>query len=107
MQKKVLNHLTKVITSAGFEAINCRNFANTGHISIQHEDRIGELASVSYDFQSSWSTMTFSITIGNKRIPSQRGRDNYFDFYMKFTDVTDFNNFERVLRQQLEAMPQI
>jgi hypothetical protein len=65
MQTKVLKDITSAIATInpGLEAIKVAKFSNTGKLSIQHIDTVGEVASINYDFQS--DTMKFSITIKN------------------------------------------
>lgn len=97
MQEKVLADIISVIEDTGFEAVTCPKWANTGRISIQQKGEIGEHGSVSYDFQSSWSTMTFSITIDNNKVLSQPPRLGYFDFYMDYSRADSYRNFRKVL----------
>lgn len=97
MQDKVLKDIVGVIEGCGLEALMCPAYANTGRISLQQKNEIGEYGYVSYNFQSSWGTMTFSISIGGKKVLSQPPRLNYHDFYMKYSEINNYKNFRKVL----------
>jgi hypothetical protein len=103
MQKKVLNNIKALIEARGLEALDCPNFSNTGHISIQHPAEVGELAKVGYNFQNDRYTLT--ITVLGERIPSQPGRADYFDFYLMFTDADGYKRFRSVLDMELTKIP--
>ncbi len=104
MQSKVLNDIIKSIveTNNDLEVIQVPNWANTGKLSIQHNENVGEFGDVYYNFQN--DTMTFSITINRKKITSQVGRDNYFDFYMRHTDVDCYKKFKNRLIESVKMI---
>ncbi|KJS04716.1 MAG: hypothetical protein VR73_13700 [Gammaproteobacteria bacterium BRH_c0] len=104
MQHKVLANLKALIESTGLEALDRPHWANTGSLSIQHPEEIQELASVGYDFQDTWGTMTFSITVKGQRLPSQPGRSDYFDFRINYTDGEGFQQFRNRLQQVLSTL---
>jgi hypothetical protein len=99
-QSKVLRDITSVIEAAGFQCIDVPNYSNGGKLSIQLENKIGELGSVSYHIE--FNTMTFSITLGGKKIPSQPGRADYFSFYMSHTSVSKYYSFRSKLESELK-----
>jgi len=104
MQHKVLANLKSLIESTGLEALDRPQWANTGSLSIQHPEEIEELASIRYDFQDTWGTMTFTITVGGQRLPSQPGRSDYFDFYIDYTDAEGFRYFRDRLQHALSTI---
>lgn len=104
MQQKVLADLKALIESFGLEALDRPQWANTGSLSIQHPEEIGELASISYNFQDTWGTMTFSLTVNGKLLPSQPGRPDYFDFHLNYTDGAGFHQFRNRLQQTLPSL---
>ncbi len=97
MQDKVLSDIAKTIENCGLEAIVCPTYANTGRVSIQQKGEIGEYGYISYNFQNSWGTMTFSISINGKKVLSQPPRLDYHDFYMEYSEISSYNNFRKVL----------
>lgn len=104
MKLKVLTNLKALAESLGLEVIDRPQWANNGSLSIQFPDEIGELASVGYDFQDTWGTMTFTLTVKGKRLPSQPGRPDYFDFYIQYTAADDFRYFRNRLQQALSTL---
>jgi len=104
MQDKVLADIISVIEGAGLEAVTCPTWSNTGDISIQKEGEICEYGAISYNFQNQWKTMTFSITIQDKKILSQPPRLDYFDFYMQYSEADSYRNFRKVLFSALTEL---
>lgn len=104
MQKKVIADIKTTLESINpkLEAIIIPNFSNTGKLSIQYKDKVGELASINYDFQR--DTMTFSIVVGGKKIPSQLGRSDYFDFYMNHNEISDYERFKNSMIINLKGL---
>lgn len=86
------------------DALDRPHWANTGSLSIQHPEAIQELAGIGYDFQDTWGTMTFSITVKDQRLPSQPGRPDYFDFRINYTDGEGFQQFRNRLQQALSTL---
>jgi hypothetical protein len=95
LQSKVLADIEKVIESHGFECINVRAWANTGKMSIQMTDEVGELGYVSYDFQD--TTMKFEIYIEGRGVPSQPGRSGYYTWYLKHEERAGYQQFRKAL----------
>lgn len=104
MQHKVLANLKALIESTGLEALDRPQWANTGSLSIQRPKEIKELASVRYDFQDTWGTITFTITVGDRPVPSQPGRPDYFDFRIDYTDGDGFKVFRNRLQHILSTI---
>lgn len=102
MQTKVLAKFQEIITQHGFEPVQRAQFANTGLVSVEREDTLGSLMQVRYDFQD--TTATFSMKVGEKKIPSQPGRLDYFDFYIRYDRPQEFEYFISQLTWQLRLL---
>ena len=101
MQDKVIKDLCKVIEGQGFEPVVMMGYSNTGRISVQEPNEIGELASIGFNFQNGAGTMNFNITVQMHQIPSQPGRKDYFDFYINYTDRASYKRFRFVVEHEL------
>ena len=99
LQEKIWNDVAQQIINAGFDGVDNPQWGNKGMIMIQDKNSIQTFGSVKYDFQ--YDTMEFSIKINGKNIPSQKGRNDYFDFYLKYEDFNGYNRFIGVLLEQL------
>lgn len=99
-QQKVIEYIANVILDYRLEPVMHSTFANGGKISIQNKDEIGELGHVRYNFQP--GTYTLGINFAGKDIPSQEGRNDYFDFYLEDGDREGFNQFAGILRKHLQ-----
>jgi hypothetical protein len=102
MQEKVLDDLAALIIQYGFEPIKQASYGNVGFISVQLPNEVGSLASVNYNFQT--GTMNFSVTVDKRKVPSQPGRADYFDFYMDHDARAEYRNFRAVLEAELQAL---
>ena len=102
MQEKVIASIGKEITAKGFEPVVSRSYSNTGSIGIQEKDEVGNIACVYYNFQD--ETMTLSIAVNGVKIPSQKGRSDYFDYYMKNEDRVRYNEFKNTLINELKKL---
>lgn len=102
MQKKVLADLRELVQAVNpkLEVINIPNFSNTGRLSIQYKDKIGEIGNIGYDFQ--YDTMSFTLTVNDVKILSQPNRLNYYKFHMKHTDQNDYYKFRNKITIELE-----
>lgn len=101
-QSKTLNIISSIIEKYGFQALKVSEYSNTGKLSIQNNNSFGELGKITYDFQS--DTLTLGITIGNKQIMSQPPRQDYFSFYMKYSEVKAFEHFLSSLEAELKKL---
>jgi len=102
IQTKTLGVITDLAPKYGLEALKVSQWANTGKLSFQHPQQVGELLSVGYEFQS--DTMTFTITVGQRRVLSQPPRQGYHDFYMRHQNVGEFTAFVARLEAELKAV---
>lgn len=102
IQTKVLGVISDLAPKYGLEALKVPQWANTGKLSFQHPQQVGELLSVGYEFQS--DTMTFTITVGARRVLSQFPREGYYDFYMRHQSIAEFNTFVAKLEAELKPL---
>jgi len=102
MQTRILKDLMDLISQCGFESEQERNWANTGSLMILKGIEV--FGSVSYEFQSSWKTMKFDITIGREKLLSQPPRPAYHDFYMKYSETDQYKNFRNRLESELKRL---
>lgn len=100
LEEKILAQLEAAIEDYGFQPLLVGG-SGDGHISIQSE-AIGEHASVYYRIDSEY--VTFRLTFLGKKIPSQPGRNDYFDFYLKHTEIDKIAHFFGCLEQNLERL---
>ena len=109
MQKKVINDLSTLIEKMGFQAITIPVYSNSGHISIQYPDVVGELGGVKYSFENVGfaSRMTLWIQIGGKNILSRPPRTGYYDFYIPYKDMDGYENFRNILENELSLMKEL
>lgn len=88
-QQRILRILRAKLEGLGYVLAQQSTFANRGTVFIYIGDEAtiphGEIR---YDFQSSNYTMT--ITVAGRKIPSQPGRNDYFDWYQAYTEPTTF-----------------
>jgi hypothetical protein len=97
IQDKVINDLVNEINSKTLEGLLVYTYSNTGKISIQKKNIVGEIGRITFDFQ--YDTMSFRIYRGDYPIPSECGRvDDYFDFYMYYTNSSKYQEFKKNLK---------
>ena len=99
IQEKITNDICNTIEQHGFDPVTVKNCSNMGYWSIQRPDSLDEYGRVHFDFQGSYNI--FKITIGDRKIESQPGREDYFDFHIKTSDNTAYRNFTAVLDEEL------
>ena len=102
MQQKYLGRIESIAKLQGLEAIQVVDYGNTGTIHIQDEKSIESMVEVRYNFQS--KNVTFSLTVNGVKIPSQPGRDDYFDYYMQYSETCRLNKFFNLLTACLEDL---
>jgi hypothetical protein len=103
MQKKVIKDISSIIERLGYEAIDIPLYADTGHISIQYPDWVGEIGGVKYTFNNCGfaSQMKLWIQINKVNILSQPPRTNYYDFLIDYTDFDGYENFRNILENEI------
>jgi hypothetical protein len=106
LQKKILGIIMDKITEHGFEAINKAQWANTGDVHVTLPGKFGTLAKVDYDFQDSNLSLAIYKTVDGRAVgvPSQPGRPDYFNHYMKYEEENDFEVFMRHLGETLDQI---
>lgn len=109
MQKKVINDLSTLIEKMGYEVITIPVYSNSGHISIQYPDVVGELGGVTYTFENAGfaSRMTFRIKIGDTYVLSHPPRKGHYDFILPYTDLDGYENFRNVLENEIGLMKEL
>jgi hypothetical protein len=98
-QDRMIQSITAKIEAAGFEVSTQADWGNTGSIYAHREGVIVPVITVGYNFQSGSYTLT--LTAGDRRVPSQIGREGYFDFY--HPTVTAKTLFDECLALELKA----
>lgn len=89
-QQRIIEQIENAIgADFGLSCAQVSAYSNTGSILIySNEDATTAFGSVAYDFQS--STYKLSITLRGRKIASQIGRADYFDFYQEYEQATRF-----------------
>lgn len=100
-QSRVLDKLEAEVAKFGLETSIQSDWGNTGTVLIHQPGSITPAALIRYDFQSSSYKLT--ITVGGRRVPSQFGRYDYFDFY--HGDLQATTRFWPCLYEELAALP--
>lgn len=97
MREKILDDLIGIIEDSGLEAV-----AHSGRIHIQPSDDIEDIAVIGFSIDV--DRMDFSLTVLGKRIPSQPGRDDYFNFRMSFDEegYKEYKAFRQLVKRELE-----
>ena len=99
IQSKITADIQKKFEHYGFEAVTVKNCSNIGYWSIQRLDDLQEFGRVGFDFQGSYNI--FKITIGDRKIASQPGREGYYDFMIKTSNIDGYRKFTAVLDEEL------
>ena len=99
IQEKITANIQTIFEQYGFEPVAVKNCSNIGYWSIQRPNDLHEYGRVGFDFQGSYNI--FKITIGDRKIESQPGREGYYDFMIKTSDNAKYGNFISVLSEEL------
>jgi hypothetical protein len=99
IQDKITNDICNTFEKYGFDPVTVKSCSNVGYWSIQRPDSLDEYGRVNFDFQGSYNI--FRITIGDRKIESQPGRADYFDFHIKTSENDRYQNFKKVLDAEL------
>ena len=102
IQEKITANIQKTFEQYSFQPVAVKNCSNMGYWSIQRPDDLYEYGRVSFDFQGSYNT--FKITIGDRKIESQPGRNGYYDFMIKTSDNDGYRYFMSVLADELHEL---
>lgn len=110
LQQRTLEKIEDVVGRYGCECTLSANYSNTGQVNIHKPGNPMACASITYDFQP--STHTLSLTAGHTKIPSQPGREGYYDFYQDNVGDTRFwqaldDMMVKYLGQKLQSKPQV
>ncbi len=87
-QQRTLESIERMAEDFGLECTQSASYGNAGQVNLHIPDSHVPLGFIAYDFQS--STYKLSITINGRKIPSQVGRADYFDFYQDNDKPTRF-----------------
>lgn len=98
-QDRMIQSITAKIEAAGFEVSTQTDWGNTGSIYAHCKGEVTPIIMVGYNFQSGSYTLT--LTAGDRRVPSQIGREDYFDFY--HPTVTAKTLFDECLAHELKT----
>ena len=91
VQKYILDQVKNILMGRGFSvAQKTPASSNTGMLYVYGGRGVITVGVIYYDFQL--DTFKMSIEWRKKMIPSQVGRDDYFDFCQGYTDTTLFWN---------------
>ena len=99
IQEKITADIKKKFNHYGFEPVTVKNVSNIGYWSIQRPDDLHEYGRVGFDFQGSYNN--FTITINGRKIESQPGRGDYFQFLIKTSDNDEYRRFTAILDEEL------
>jgi len=78
-------------TNGNFKTAICYIYSNSGRILVYAESdfyMVQVIGIIYFDFQ--YDSYTLHITWKGKNIPSQIGRDNYYDFHQTYDSPTRF-----------------
>jgi hypothetical protein len=99
IQDKITTDIHNTFEKYGFEPVTVKSVSNMGYWSIQRPDDLTEYGRVGFNFQGSYNI--FSIKIGDRKIESQPGRADYFDFHINTSENDKYQNFKEVLANEL------
>lgn len=98
-QERILGMIELKAQMENFEVAQSVQYANTGLLLIYEERGNTAVATIDYNFQT--DLYTLSLNVLGMSIPSQVGRDDYFDFHQRYDHPT---RFWAVLKEQLEYL---
>ncbi len=87
MQELIMDRIESYVGRYGRQCATANSYTNTGTIHIFSE-YLTPLGKINYNFQS--STYTLDIEWKGRRIPSQKGREDYFDSYSRYDEPSPF-----------------
>jgi hypothetical protein len=102
IQEKINADITKKFEQYEFEPVVVKMVSNVGYWSIQPDDECYEHGRVHFNFQGSYNI--FSITIGDRKIESQPGRVDYFDFHINTSENDKYQNFIEIVDKTLNQL---
>ena len=92
IQNQLVNSIEDELTNTGnFRTAICHIYSNTGRILVYEESdfhMVQAIGIIHFDFQH--DSYTLSITWKGRDIPSQLGRDDYYDFHQTYDSPTRF-----------------
>ena len=89
VQQRILAQIENELIGRKYSVAQSSDYANTGRVLIYTgmSERVA-VGFLRYDFQG--DRYTLSINWHGKNIPSQVGREDYFDFYQAYNEPTRF-----------------
>ena len=89
VSERIIRKIQEKLESRGYEIALKSTFVNMGRLYIYTpKDTVKAFAEIGYDFQAENYTLT--LTVNGKKISSQPGRSDYFDFYQAYFDESLF-----------------
>lgn len=93
-QERILGAIENELLQLGYECAIQKVYGNVGTVYI-YLPRVSTtsvntiaVASINFDFQD--GTYKLSLTVSGKKIPSQPGRADYFEFYQRYDQHSAF-----------------
>ena len=102
-QDRVLNKIDNFLKSAGLETSIAYDWSNTGNVYGHRAGWVRPKVTIGFNFQP--ETYTLTLTVRERRIPSQVGRAEYFDFYHQ--KATDKSRFWVCLDEELKKLEEV
>lgn len=99
-QDRVLKRIADSLTYYGLEPSISFDWANTGLVYGHNPNAITPVVTIGFDFQPASYKLT--ITVGSRKIPSQLGRPDYFDFY--YPEASAKTRFWNCLEAELKQL---
>lgn len=89
IQQRTLEQIEQRLTKAGYELAQKATWGNVGTVHIFSDaSATTPVGSIGYDFQD--GSYKLALTWRGKKIPSQEGRADYFDFYQRYDEPSRF-----------------
>lgn len=102
MQKKMISIIMDQIEKRGFQATTNYRFSNMGTIGVSTAESVKNFIEVSFHFNDEYFIL--SLSKDGKKIPSQRGRDDYFDYMIHYNKGDMFDRFRQRFDVELVAL---
>jgi hypothetical protein len=87
-QQRILDAIERLANDHGIECAKSSDFANTGQVHLYQPGQTAAFGSVGFNFQT--ASYTLNLTVNGRKVPSQPGRSDYFDFYQSYQAPSAF-----------------
>jgi len=101
-QSRTLDAIAAKIETYSLEVSEAHAWGNIGNLFVHRKGVVTPVMTIHYNFQS--HAYTLSITVGTRKVPSQVGRSDYFDFH--HDPVTSSTRFWECLESELGKLAQ-